>query len=71
MSHFLARAAEAIYIRAGYDRARAFTQGRVVADYVLAHFDECSQQFGTNDEFELARLLALAMISPSAPRQAA
>jgi hypothetical protein len=61
----LARTAQSIYIRAGYDRERAFTQGRVIAEYVLAHLDECQRQFDTEDEFELARLLALAMLSPS------
>jgi hypothetical protein len=71
MNQMLARAAEAIFIRAGYDREHAFEQGCVVADYLLAHLDECRCQWGADDEFELARLLAQAMLPQSASRRAA
>ena len=71
MTHFLARAAQVVYIRAGYERRQALTQGRVVADYLVAHLDECQRQFNTQDEFELARMLALAMLGPSAQARSA
>lgn len=67
MAHLLARTAEAIYVRAGYERGQAFTQGRIVADYLVAHLDECRRQFNVEDEFELARLLALAMVGAGRP----
>lgn len=60
----LARAAESVYVRAGYERGKAFTHGRVVAEYLVAHLDECRRQFNIEDEFELARQLALAMVGP-------
>jgi len=66
MTIFLARAAEAIYVRAGYERRQAFVHGQIVADYLMAHLDECRGQFQVEDEFELARMLALAMLGPSA-----
>lgn len=62
MAHLLARTAEAVYVRAGYEREQAFRHGQVVADYLMAHLDECRQQFHIDDEFELARTLALAML---------
>jgi len=71
MTHLLARTAEAIYIRAGYDRGQAFTQGQVVADYLVAHLDECRRQFNVEDELELARMLALAMVGLPARNLAA
>ncbi len=71
MTLLLARAAEAIYIRAGYERGQAFSQGQAVADYLVAHLDECRYQYNVEDEFELARMLALAMLGPSRHTRAA
>jgi hypothetical protein len=71
MTTLLARTAEAIYVRAGYERGHAYTQGQVVAEYLVAHLDECRQQFNVEDEFELARMLALAMVGQPARGRAA
>ena len=71
MSLLLARAAEAVYIRAGYERGQAFSNGQAVADYLMAHLDECRHQYNVQDEFELARMLALAMLGPSRRSRAA
>ena len=66
MTNYLALAAESIYIRAGYERGQAFTQGKVVAEYLVAHLEECRRQFNVDDELELVRMLALAMVGARA-----
>jgi hypothetical protein len=71
MTLLLARTAQAIYVRAGYGREQAFNQGQIVADYLIRHLDECRCQFGTQDEFELARMLAMSMLGPARTSRAA